>query len=118
MKQIFRNCAAQGDVYILRVGDLPCDVRPAVVINGKYILAHSETGHHHVMEASPLVKFYTTDNPLVGYLEVIEATDRVEVLLEHLRGFDTHAPIAFAPGVYKIVNQRESAPEGWRRAAD
>jgi hypothetical protein len=118
MKHTFKNCAAQGDVYILRIGELPSGLKPVQPTKGKYILAHSETGHHHVMEASPQVKFYATDNPLVGYLEVIEATDQVEALLEHMRDFDTHAPIAFAPGVYKIINQRESAPEGWRRAAD
>ena len=114
----FKKCAAQGDVYILRVESLPAGIKPANIDNGKYILAHSETGHHHAMEARPNVTFYSTDNPLVGYLEVVEATDEMETVLEHLRNFDTHAPISFDVGVYKIVNQRESTPEGWRRAAD
>lgn len=114
----FNKCAAQGDVYILRVESLPVDVKKADHNNGKYILAHSETGHHHVMDAQPHVKFFTTDNPLVSYLQVVEATDEAEIVLEHMRSFDTHAPISFNAGIYKIINQRESAPEGWRRAQD
>lgn len=114
----FNKCAAQGDVYILRVTELPNNLKEVSPEGNKFILAHSETQHHHVMEARPNVKFYHTDNPLVSYLQVIEATEETEVLLEHLRSFDTHAPISFDTGIYKIVNQRESAPEGWRRAAD
>ena len=118
MSNKFKKCAAQGDVYILRVDSLPDGIKPADVKDGMFILAHSETGHNHVMEARPNVKFFSTDNPLVSYLQVIEATDQTETLLEHLRSFDTHAPISFDAGIYKIVNQRESAPEGWRKAAD
>ena len=114
----FTKCAAQGDVYLLKIDALPKGIKPVNADNGKFILAHSETGHHHVMEARPNIKLYSTDNPLVSYLEVIEATDQAEALLEHLRSFDTHAPLVVTPGIYKVVNQRESAPEGWRRAAD
>ena len=114
----FTKCAAQGDVYLLKVDALPKVVRQISPEDGRFIIAHSETGHHHVMEARPNVKMYSTDNPLVNYLEVIEATDQAEALLEHLRNFDTHAPLIIAPGIYKVINQRESAPEGWRRAAD
>ena len=114
----FKNCAAQGDVYILRVKSLPTNVKLANPENGKFILAHSETGHHHVMEASPNVMFYESDTPLVSYLEVIEATDAAEAFLEHLRSYDTHESIKFDVGIYKVVNGRESAPEGWRKVSD
>ena len=118
MSNKFKKCAAQGDVYILRVDSLPNGIKPAEITDGRFILAHSETGHNHVMEAKPNIKLYSTDNPLVSYLEVVEATDQAESVLEHMRNFDTHAPISFDVGIYKIINQRESAPEGWRRAAD
>jgi hypothetical protein len=117
-KQTFEKCAAQGDVYFLRVEKLPDGLTEAKPEGQKFILAHSETGHHHVMEARPNVKLFSTDNPLVSYLQVIEATDEAENFIEHLRNFDTHAPISFKPGIYKVINQRESAPEGWRRSAD
>lgn len=114
----FKKCAAQGDVLFMRVPALPSGVKPVMPINGQFILAHSETSHHHVMEARPNVAVFSTSEPLVSYLQIVEATDEAENFIEHLRNFDTHAPIKFSPGVYRVINQRESAPEGWRRAAD
>lgn len=86
--------------------------------NGQYIVAHSETSHHHVIEARPNVLVFDTEDPLVSYLQVIEATDATEAVIEHLRSFDTHESLAVPPGNYEIRRQRENAPEGWRRAAD
>jgi len=114
----FQKCAAQGDAMFVRVDSLPKGVKPIAPEQGKFILAHSETGHHHVMEARPNVKVFSTDNPLISYLQVVEAADEAETFIEHLRSFDTHEPISFKPGIYQVINQRESAPEGWRKAAD
>jgi hypothetical protein len=114
----FKNFAAQGDVMLRRVLTLPGCVVAAGVVDGKYIVAHSETGHNHVINERPNVRMYDTTDPLLSYLEVVEATDAAEVLLEHLRSFDTHEAIAIPPGIYEIRRQREYVPEGWRRAAD
>ncbi len=114
----FVETAAQGDVYFLKVTSLPAGLKQVKPENGQYIVAHSETSHHHVIADHPNVKLFSSDNPLVSYLQVVEATDEAETFIEHLRSFDTHAPIKFAPGIYQVINQRESAPEGWRRAAD
>lgn len=114
----FQNPSAQGDLYIRRVDKLPVGIKPAAPQCGKFVLAHSETGHHHVVMASPAVLVHDTEDPLVSYLEVIEATDAAEALIEHLRGHDTHETIRVPPGIYELRRQRESAPEGWRRAAD
>lgn len=114
----FNKCAAQGDLYIRKVDVLPSNLKFIPAEKGKFILAHSETGHHHVIEASQNIKHYATDNPLISYLEVIEATDAAEAVIEHLRSFDTHAPISLDAGIYEIRNAREYTPEGWRRVAD
>lgn len=114
----FNKCAAQGDVMFLRVDSLPSNIKEVKPDHGNFILAHSETGHHHIMEARANVKVFSTDNPLVSYLQIVEATEETENFIEHLRSFDTHEPISFKVGIYKVINQRESAPEGWRRAAD
>lgn len=108
------HCAAQGDLYISRIEALPDGLTPAKADNGRYIVAHSETGHHHVVEAEGCT-YYETDDPLTAYLAVIDAT---EVTLTHLRAFDTHDPITIGPGIYRIRRQREYVPEGWRRVAD
>lgn len=85
---------------------------------GKFIVAHSETGHHHVIAERPGVQVYTTDDPLVSYLQVIAATDETKALLEHLRDWDTHETISIGAGCYELRRQREYAPEGWRRVED
>ena len=114
----FKNCAAQGDLYIRRIEALPANAKPITPENGAYIVAHSETGHHHIIKQSDNVRIYSTGDPMVSYLEVIEATDAAETLLEHLRSFDTHETIAIPAGVFEIRRQREYTPEGWRRVAD
>ena len=114
----FDKKAAQCDVYFTRVSALPAGVKKVTPENGQFIVAHSETGHHHVIDATPAVEFFTTDDPLTAYLRVIEATEATEVALRHLRSWDTHESIAFKPGVYKVRYESEHTPEGWRKAAD
>jgi hypothetical protein len=114
----FKKQAAQGDLLIRRVDLIPTTAKPSPADGGHYILSHSETGHHHVIADRPDIKVYSTDDPLVSYLEVIEATDQAEALIEHLRSYDTHESIAVTPGKYELRRQREYTPEGWRRVAD
>jgi len=114
----FGNQAAQGDLLIRRIGNIPSDAKPVQPEKGEYVVAHSETGHHHVIEARPNVRLFTTDDPMVSYLQVVEAADKVEVLIEHLRSFDTHRAIAVLPGNYEIRRQREYSPKGWKMVAD
>jgi len=114
----FVNQAAQGDVMIRRIDKLPAGVKPMASENGVFIVAHSETGHHHVIAERPNVKMFASDDPLVSYLQVIEATEQTETLLEHLRSFDTHQTLSIPAGLFELRRQREYSPEGWRRAAD
>ena len=110
-----KNCAAQGDLYISRIEELPEGLKPILPTEGQYIVAHSETGHHHVVEAEGCSYYEMADDPLTAYLEVVDAT---EVTLKHLRAWDTHEPLTIGPGIYRIRRQREYTPEGWRRVAD
>lgn len=116
--ETFKNQAAQGDLLLRRVDRIPVGVKPGQSEDGEYIVAHSETGHNHVIEATKNVAFYTTNDPMISYLEVIEATDKTEVLLKHLRTFDTHKTIVVPPGIYEVRRQREYVPEGWRQITD
>lgn len=114
----FINCAAQGDLLLRRIDKLPAGVKPMAAENGAFIVAHSETGHHHIIMERPNVKVYVTDDPMVSYLEVIEATEKTEALLEHLRGHDTHETLSIPTGIFELRRQREYTPEGWRRVQD
>lgn len=115
------DSARQGELYIDKVDSLPAGLKKIEPENNVYVMAHSETGHSHVIESVPGVNVYATDDPLLSYLEVIEVTDEVECLLKHLKeGSDSHATFKFEPGIYELRNQSEAdnSPEGWRRAAD
>jgi hypothetical protein len=117
-KVTFQNCAAQGDLLLRRIDALPATAKKCVAENGMFVVAHSETGHNHVVDAKPNVQWYSTEDSMVSYLEVVEATDATETLLRHLRGFDTHKTIVIPPGVFELRRQREYSPEGWRRVED
>ena len=77
------------------------------------IVAHSETGHHHIVAESAAQMLIDETNAFIAYLAVAEPTE-----LRHLRPFDTHEPLLLEPGNYEVRRQREYVPEGWRRAQD
>lgn len=116
MKTIEQSCA-QGDVHFTRRHTLPAGLTALPAENGRIVVTHSETGHDHVMlldrNPEPAVVMYSTDNPLVSWLQVNRPT-----ALEHLRPHDTHEPILFSPGVYEVRRQREYVPDGFRRVED
>ncbi|MCP5099892.1 MAG: hypothetical protein GY943_30430 [Chloroflexi bacterium] len=109
----FTNICAQGDIYIRKIDALPEGATEVLPENGKIIVTHSETGHHHVMEASK-VKMYQLPDSIMDCLLVVEQP----TALEHLREHDTHDPILFEPGTYHVRRQREYTPEGFRRVED
>lgn len=114
----FINCAAQGDLLIRRIDSIPTIAKFVEPKEGKFIVAHSETGHHHVIAERPNVKLYATNNRMISYLKVVESADASETLLEHLRNYDTHETINIPPGNYEIRRQREYVPGGWRQTLD
>lgn len=89
--------------------------------NGQLIVAHSESGHHHVLEpvdksvsiskaASLLID---STNELIG--EIILSQ---ECALMHGRSNDNHQAYIFPTGEYIRVIDEESTPEGWKRVVD
>ena len=111
--KIFIKTAAQGDLYIERIDALPADLIPVSPENGKIVVGHSETGHHHVMDAAMVEMYRLPEEIYECFLVVKEPT-----ALEHLRPFDTHEALLHEPGIYRVRRQREYVPEGWRRAQD
>lgn len=110
---------SQGEIDAYKLSRLPAGVKKVIPENGHYILGHSESGHHHVVKEHPGINYYASDNPLVSYLEVIEVTDKVETILEHLRSYDTHQPIGFDVGIYEILNLVEMGEDNlWKKAVD
>lgn len=110
----FKNTCAQGDIYIRRIDKLPEGTVVVPPERGRVIVTHSETGHHHVMEAECVELRKLPDSIMDCFLVVKDGGAD----LEHLRPTDTHEAIHFAPGVYHVRRQREHTPEGWRRVED
>ena len=113
----FTKIAAQGDFLIMKIDEIPADVEPFEAENGKYIVAHSETGHNHTMVMDNVTAFRpkeTKDADLYRLFFEVEAP----TVIEHNRSFDTHEALGVNPGKYEVRRQREYTPEGFRRAAD
>ena len=109
----FDKLAAQGDAMLKRIDKLPGGLIKAKSENGKFIVAHSETGHNHTVLEKNAQLFIDQTNEFIACLEIKEDTE-----LKHERSFDTHESLLLTPGVYEIRRQREYTPEGYRRAAD
>lgn len=116
--KILQTLGAQGEIRVYRIGKIPNNVKPLVKEQGQFIIGHSETGHHHVLEAER-VQVFEADTAPEG-MRILYALLETPGELKHLRGFDTHAPQAFEPGVYMFRTDREFDPyaELARRSAD
>ncbi len=117
MKTVTRS-AFQGDILIRRVGEIPASYKRQTR-EGRLIIGHSETGHHHAIDDTKVAHFADPKDPLVCYLQFENGCDGVDVT--HHRAWDTHETIRLLgnPGdVWQVRRQREHTPEGWRRVAD
>lgn len=113
MKMIDRT-AAQGEIYIRRIGKPPQDFlkggTPLEVDEaGRFIIGHSETGHHHVMERTGVdVAVMPSPSEGIRILRMIVA--RPDKELVHDRSTDTHESLGFPEGAYEIRIGREYDP--------
>ena len=106
---------AQGDILIVAVDSIPNNAKPIAAQNGVYIVAHSETQHHHVIEKTRAEVFEAADDAFILYVRTL--SDGAEI--EHKRDFHTHETVALPPNrTFEIHRQREYVPQGFRRVAD
>lgn len=110
----FKTVAAQGEITIRRIGDLPKNrklpdgftaMKPE---RGRFIIGHSETGHHHVISAVGAT-VGVMDRPPEG-MRVLYAILENPLSLEHQRPHDTHGAQVNEPGVYEFRIAREYDP--------
>jgi hypothetical protein len=111
MSRIVNTMGAQGDLLVMRVGEVPASAKEEPC-SARQIVAHSETGHHHVLEAHE-AKLFRAAEPFTCYLQLA-----TESRIVHERSFDTHETLVLGPGTWLFKNQREYEPEGWRRVHD
>ena len=109
----FEEVAAQGDMIMIKISELPDDAQKQKAEKGEYIITHSETGHNHVIKERDGVSFYSHANDnLRAYLVV----DNKDADLIHKRSNHTHETIKISPGVYAICRQRQEDIYGEIRA--
>lgn len=112
MKKV-KKMAAQGDVMFIRIDKIPESAIAAQAEGGHFIVAHSETGHNHVLASRNAQMLIDKTNEFVAYVRVSKETE-----VRHQRSFDTHESLLLTPGNYEVRRQREYVPEGFRKVAD
>lgn len=113
----FTRMAAQGDFVIIRIDSIPTDVERVEPRGQHIVVAHSETGHDHVMLADRVTAYKPAGVKEVDLYEMFLAVE-APTEINHLRSFDTHETLQVPAGNYRIRRQREYVAEGFRRAQD
>ena len=119
----FKKIAAQGEITIVRIGDVPNNKKingvPLALENGKLIIGHSETGHHHVLERDAGATVTVMENPPAG-MKILHAILTEANSLVHERGHDTHETINLGSGEYefRIAREFDHYAELARKSAD
>ena len=106
----------QGDVLFRRVSQVP-QAYMRLPQKASYIVAHSETGHHHTIADASVVMFSDPSDQLVCYLQLGDGPCEVV----HQRSWDTHEALRLLGSqgdVWEVRRQREYTPAGWQRIED
>lgn len=103
-KQLYRH----GDVLIERLDiELPDEAKKVESDKGRTVLAYGEvTGHAHALSAKTSTLYEWKGDRL---LEITKPTD-----LTH----EEHASITFAPGIYRVIQQKEYQAQAIRNVLD
>lgn len=113
-----RKIAQQGEIAIIKLDEKPTyETKPhAPRADGKYIISHSENGHHHVLDRGDVQERIEVPSGMQIFLAAIE---NAEARLEQEAG-NPHDAIALEPGWYEFRISREYNPfaEQARRVAD
>ncbi len=114
-KIVTNRPVAQGDILIIPIATIPANAKAAKAEGAHFVIAHSETGHNHVIEKSRAEVFEAASDQFIAYIRTLG--DGAEI--KHQRPFDTHETVALSPNQsYEVRRQREYVPEGFRKAAD
>lgn len=111
----FKTTAAQGEIMIRRIGDVPATpgFGPGFVAlhleHGRFVIGHSETGHHHVLSCIDGCSVAVMERPPEG-MRILRAIIENPMSLDHQRDHDTHESIALPPGEYEFRIAREYDP--------
>jgi hypothetical protein len=111
---------AQGEIYARKIDQLPEGLEPFNERNaqGNWIISHSESGHHHLMESAGVqVLERTKDVPAGMRILYAIVAEPVKLFQDAAVPHDAHE---VPPGTYEFRIAREYDPlmEQARRVAD
>lgn len=69
------------------------------------IIGHSESGHHHLLEAAKDTEYELAELDGVLYLRL---TDTAKII--HKKSFDVHEAVTLDPGLYQVTHKLEYDP--------
>lgn len=108
----------QGEVRIERIDALPEGLTPATEKDsaGRWIISHSEKGHHHVLPADAEV----LERPMSDGLKQLFAIIKKPGAAMVQTASSAHEVAEMPPGIYKLTVSREYDPfaQQARRVAD
>lgn len=126
--------AAQGDllvVHLSKMGRYDLDGFEVVSSpNDEHVVAHSETGHHHILRpysgpdagllasmVNPTLKRNQkdADPEMRGVIEIAEGSVGSVV---HKREAFTHGELILPSGTWIIARQGRPTPDGWKKVTD
>ncbi len=88
-----------GEILLFPVSKLPSSKKSKHI---SYIVGHSETGYHHVLESNQLFEVVNKDDLYIRLFE--------PALLVHKKTVDRHKDLEVVPGVYKVIYKNEYDP--------
>lgn len=109
----------QGEALFIMVDDFTDndkDYESVKPEGSNLIIAHSETGHHHVIDISKSKQADFLINKTNQFMARLVLGD--DCYVDHLRGFDTHETLKLPKGKYVVRYAREYSPEGLRKVMD
>ena len=89
-----------GEVFLEPVADVPASTTKK---HKNFIVGHSETGHHHVLESDTKYEVITDKDEL--YLRLFQPAKLV-----HKKSFDQHKTLDVPAGTYKVHRKTEYDP--------
>lgn len=116
-----KGLSFHGEVGIIRadligITEVPSDAKEVKPENGLLLIAHSESGHHHYVDATQ-ARFFEGAGSDLCYLQLAGEV----AYLKHMKPAgapDRHHTQSLDAPLYIIKKQREETPEGWRAVAD
>jgi hypothetical protein len=115
----FQAAAAQGEVNLRRVAELPTGLVPVQPEHGRFIVGHSESGHHHSLPDVEGVIVMERVKDVPEGMKIFYAVLENPTALSQ-DAASPHETVALDPGIFEIKISREYDPfaEQARRVAD